>query len=978
MQQPMHGELVEEVALDSVIEQYVSQCSAEPIHLLGRIQPHGCVLVVNLQTGLIVQASSGIHRYLPQVRDALRLVDTPLRDWLVQDAQALSAVLAGLSSDFGRPLDLHFAAPAGAVIAPLECLGYRCAHYAVLEWVAQGGTAAAPGLEVKQMLALSMAVSRLRKAGTLEAFYQECVQELQAISGYDHVMLYRFLPDWSGEVVAEQAAPGLKAKFLGMRFPPGDIPPQARALYEANTLRVLADVQALPDTLVPPLLPSGQAVDLGHSLLRGMSQSHLVYLRNMGVRATLTISLLRDGKLWGLLACHHHQPRVPHGEVREVLRSSCELISSLVTMQIDHLERVEKSARNAAFVDVLSALGNALMRGDGFVESVTALAQDLCKAFGAQDFGVRLGDMEFVSSKGESATRTALKLDCVDALCTAVRPSRVPGVHLLRRERDGRLSELPDATSALVVHLATEPPGLCFFTRVDTVQSVRWAGAPDRVTAITTGGHVRLEARRSFDLKEEEVWSSAPPWDEADMDALVRLGALLADAFRNQVNRDLQKQLHWRAHHDHLTGLLNRSVVEVELPRRLAQPGASVALYLIDLDHFKRINDTLGHAAGDEVLREIGTRFAAISRGDNVVARLGGDEFLLFCNLDESAVAGRDTMAQRLHDVMVPVFGADGKTFGLSVSVGVAYSPQHGLDASTLMRHADMALYEAKGRGRACTAYFDLALESSAEDAVELEAQLRQAIGQDQLRLHYQPKVNLQTQKVVGFEALVRWQHPSRGLLGPNHFIPMAERCQLINPVGRWVISEAMAQLARWAAQGQVARTVAVNVSFVQIVTGSLLRDIAECAAQHQVDLSLLELELTETVLMGNTQQTIDVLRELDKLGVKVSLDDFGTGYSSLAYVQQLPLDALKIDRSFVMRLDQDPQSQVVTSGIVGLSQGLKLATIAEGVETHAQWRWLVQQGCEFAQGYLFSRPVPVAELDRAIATIEAMAQSAA
>jgi diguanylate cyclase (GGDEF)-like protein len=198
-----------------------------------------------------------------------------------------------------------------------------------------------------------------------------------------------------------------------------------------------------------------------------------------------------------------------------------------------------------------------------------------------------------------------------------------------------------------------------------------------------------LEARRSFALQEEQVRSSPPAWDDADIDALVRLGALLADAYRNQVNRELQKQLHWRAHHDHLTGLLNRSVVDVELARRLAQPGASVALYLVDLDHFKRINDTMGHAAGDEVLREIGTRFATIARGDNVVARLGGDEFLFFCSPDESALSGNDIMAQRLHDVMQPAFGAEGKSFGLSVSVGVAYSPQHGADASTLMRHAD-------------------------------------------------------------------------------------------------------------------------------------------------------------------------------------------------------------------------------------------------------------------------------------------------
>ena len=965
--------LVEEVALGCVVGQYARQCSAEPIHMLGRVQPHGFVLVVDLHSRLIVQASSGIHRHVPQVRDALAVVGTPLGEWLAQDARQLSAALAGLLCDVAGPVDLHFCPPQGVPLQPMECTGYRWGRYAVLDWIGQGAGAVSSVLESQQMLALSKAVSKLRKAGTLEVFYQECVHELQALSGYDHVMLYRFLPDWSGEVVAEHAAPGLHAKFLGMRFPPGDIPPQARALYESNTLRLLADVDAVPDTMVPPLLPSGQPVDQGHSLLRGMSQSHIVYLRNMGVRATLTISLLRDGKLWGLLACHHHQPRFPRGDVREVLRSSCELIASLMSMQIDHLQRMATTARNAAFVEVLAALGNALMRGDGFLESLAAMGQNLCEAFQAHEFGLRVGDIDFVLSQGLGGMSTVRMLDCVDAMCTTVRQSRVPGAHVLRADSDGVLHAMFNASTALVVHTPTDPPGFCFFARADTVQSVRWAGSPDMVTAITQAGQTRLEARRSFAPQQGDVRSSAPAWDEADIDALTRLGVVLSDAYRNQVNRKLQKQLHWRAHHDHLTGLLNRSVVDVELPRRLAQPGAHVAVYLIDLDHFKRINDTLGHAAGDEVLREIGIRFSAIARGDDVVARLGGDEFLLFSDRDTAVGVDKDTLAQRLHDAMMPVFGANGKAFSLSVSVGVAYSPQHGIDAGTLLRHADMALYEAKGLGRACTAYFDVALESKVEDSVEMETQLRQAIEQEQLRLYYQPKVNLQTRRVVGFEALVRWQHPVHGLLGPLHFIPLAERCQLINQVGRWVINEAMAQLARWQAQGQAARTVAVNVSFVQIVSGSLLREIRDCAARHQVDLSLLEVELTETVVMGNIQQTIDVLRELAALGVKVSLDDFGTGYSSLAYVQQLPLDALKIDRSFVMRLEEDAQSRVITSGIVGLAQGLKLAVIAEGVETQAQWRWLADHGCEFAQGFLFSHPLAEADLQQAVAAIEAI-----
>ncbi|MEI7430811.1 MAG: EAL domain-containing protein, partial [Betaproteobacteria bacterium] len=421
----------------------------------------------------------------------------------------------------------------------------------------------------------------------------------------------------------------------------------------------------------------------------------------------------------------------------------------------------------------------------------------------------------------------------------------------------------------------------------------------------------------------------------------------------------------------HLTSLPNRAVAEEELARRMEYPSRCVAVLMVDLDHFKRINDTLGHAAGDVVLQQIGRRLSSVIRGDDLVARLGGDEFLLLTDLVEQDKPHVGGIANRLLEAMNQPFQVEGKSMELHLSVGVAYSHDHGNDAATLMRHADMALYAAKEQGRRCCVVYNPAMESEMQESVHLEDQLKTAIAENQLRLFYQPKVDLPSGRVIGLEALVRWQHPQRGLLGPDTFISEAERNNLINPLGRWVIDEAARQIAQWRNAGQPAWPVAVNVSFAQIVGGTLVDDVARSLQQHGVAPDMIEVELTESVVMANTQETIQTLHTLTKMGLSVALDDFGTGYSSLAYVRQLPLDSLKIDRSFVNNLETDLQSQVVTNGIIGLARGLKLKSIAEGVETAVQRDWLKENGCDIAQGYLFSRPVPAIDLPAVVAGIE-------
>jgi diguanylate cyclase (GGDEF)-like protein len=983
-------------SLDTVAALYERQCASEPIHLLGGVQPHGFMLVVDLASGRIVQVSAGVTRHWPGIADAETLLGTPLQDWahrvadpgqpdppqpsLLESLRSLPLEAPALLPLALRDLAAHDNTSAPA-LPGFECMGHAVAGCAVLEWIAinplpPGGQ---PG--VAEIQRLSSVLRSLRGARHLAAYLDDCVVQMQAVSGYDRVMLYRFLPDWSGDIVAEHTGPGFTPKYRGLRFPATDIPPQARRLYERNTLRVLNDTAADADPLVPPLLPGGQPLDQSFCLLRSLSEVHKLYLRNMGVRATLVISLMVEGRLWGLLTCHHHQPWVPPHDTRNFMRWSCELMANAIGTRIDDLSRLERQQQAQAHADTQAALAAELERGGDLGAAVAAQSASLCQAFGATAWGMQVGHLAHVSSNhtasatgSDPAAATAL-LAQVAQLAGQLAPGAVLQDSRLGQKTPPALPSAPQAAGILVARLPAGQDGLCFFLRPEVQTEVDWAGEPDKLTLVTGDGEPRLEPRRSFALWKQTHAGCASAWAATDETAAASLAAVLAGAYKSQLNRALQQELDWRVQHDDLTGLFNRSVIERELALRLHGGSTKLALFLIDIDHFKRINDSLGHEVGDQVLVEAARRFAATTRGADLTIRMGGDEFLLIATMQAadppSDHAALDNFAQRLHAAFAADFRGQGWTQRVRISVGVAVSPDHGNDAVTLIRHADMALYEAKRQGRSRSAVFDSAIESRIQQASDMEAEIDRALSQDELRLHYQPKVDLLTHRVVGMEALVRWQHPRRGLLGPDQFITLAETTGQIDGIGRWVIGEAAAQLARWRSEGKGVWPVAINVSFVQIANGSLLTDIRAACARWQMPFEWLELELTETVAMEDSPQSTALLNTVRALGMKVSLDDFGTGYSSLAHVRQLPLDCLKIDRSFVGSLEADPQSVVVTRGVIGMAHGLHLTTVAEGVETLAQLRWLIDHRCDIGQGYFFSRPVPASQVPQAVLAIE-------
>ncbi len=432
------------------------------------------------------------------------------------------------------------------------------------------------------------------------------------------------------------------------------------------------------------------------------------------------------------------------------------------------------------------------------------------------------------------------------------------------------------------------------------------------------------------------------------------------------VSESKQAESHLRhlAHYDALTDLPNRTLLQNRLEEELARTrrsGNGFALHFLDLDRFKSINDAFGHHVGDELLKAVADRLRALLRGSDVAVRLGGDEFaILQPGSDRAEEAAH--LADRVIQALSMPFIAEERQVCTGVSIGITLCPQDGDCAAELLKSADLAMYRAKMSGRNQYHFFTPEMQVRARAAVMLELDLRQALSRGELILHYQPQANLRTKRIVGVEALVRWRHPERGLLRPADFLSVAEESGLIVPITNWVLNEACLEAARWQHMG-LSHRIAVNLSSVLFRKEDVHKLVADVLSRTRLDPALLELELTETVLMENQQAAAAVLRELQAIGVRFSIDDFGTGYSSLGYLKLLPVNRLKIDKSFVQSLATERSDIAIVRAILSIGRSLDLDVIAEGVETEQQVSLLRAEGCWDIQGHYFSPPLPAPEL---------------
>lgn len=429
--------------------------------------------------------------------------------------------------------------------------------------------------------------------------------------------------------------------------------------------------------------------------------------------------------------------------------------------------------------------------------------------------------------------------------------------------------------------------------------------------------------------------------------------------------RNLERQLRHQAFHDGLTGLANRALLEERLNHALSARDAEVALLVLDLDGFKTVNDSLGHQAGDQLLMMAADRLRSAVRDHDTVARLGGDEFAVLVQTKDPLVDAR-AIAVRATEVLSRPFMIDGVDAVVSVSIGLSHRAIGPLEASSselLLRDADLAMYAAKEAGRGRFVEFSAGLEASAQDRLRLVADIHHALERNELALHYQPTVDLASTKVLGVEALLRWFHPELGLIAPGRYLPLIEESPLIGKLGNWVLQEACRQIREWSDDLGDAPVVAINVAPRQLRDPDFVESVRSALGTHGVSAAKLIIEITERSLIDDAA-TIARLQELRDLGLRLAIDDFGTGYSSLSYLRRLPVDILKIDRSFVTALDLEPErSAAVVAAITELASVLGLETIAEGIEEPTQREALQQMGCTVGQGYLFARPAPPGEL---------------
>jgi diguanylate cyclase (GGDEF)-like protein/PAS domain S-box-containing protein len=434
----------------------------------------------------------------------------------------------------------------------------------------------------------------------------------------------------------------------------------------------------------------------------------------------------------------------------------------------------------------------------------------------------------------------------------------------------------------------------------------------------------------------------------------------------------MESELERLALYDALTGLPNRALFADRLGHVLARRGreTSTAVYFLDVDRFKRINDSLGHAAGDEVLREVAKRLNGVLRPEDTVARFGGDEFTLLCE-SVGGVLEAVSIADRLQRSLRDPLMAGGAELRLSASIGVALvEPNEVGDAQHLIEDADAAMYRAKERGGARAELFDSAMRDNAVRALRIEQELQQALERGELRLFLQPGVDLRTGQVIGAEALVRWKHPQRGLIMPDGFLGVAEETGLIVPLGEWVIGESCRQLAEWQSRPETSQLhLSLNLSARELTHPDVVSNLLGCVRESGIDPHYLTIEVTESTAMADGDSGFRALREFSSEGIRVAIDDFGTGYSSLEQLRRMPVDIVKVDRSFVSGMADDPTDRALVAAVVGMGRALKLAVVAEGVELPEEAEALLELGCHIGQGFLFAKPLPIEAMDELLAS---------
>ncbi|HEY0759768.1 MAG TPA: EAL domain-containing protein [Acidisarcina sp.] len=949
----MKGKVVVEVAELPAGKAALSNCEREPIHTPGTIQPFGVLLVARMIDLRLVYASANAESLIGIPVE--KMLGKPLSACLGQELTRQLLYCAD-----GEPLAMcHLVAPLSAdPLAGSFHLHFRAHNDLVyVEIEPAGPQAGADELSTRTQIIMNS----LRSAESLPLLLSEAARHLRSLTGYDRVMVYQFVRDGHGYVVAEDCAREM-TPFLDLHYPASDIPSQAKAVYLLQRIRVVPNttyepvpimVASTADAMVDPILDASLAglepLDLTYCGLRSPSPTHLEFTRNMGAGATMGLSLVVNHQLWGLVICHHREPRLPSPAMRGCCDLLGQIVSSLIGQRIECDTHAQAREAQKSLMEISASLRSGssvlqcLVENEQRVLSLVAAGGAIICFDGRQQCIGKTPPQQ-AAEQLMAALRT-VALDKVVVYDTAW--EMVPDVADVRQQASG----------VLLMSTLMEPfEGITWF-RPEVTATLRWGGDPERPAEIDsiTG---RLTPRKCFDVWETSFQGHSLPWQDSDIDAAVSLKGIISK-FRVS---EAANALSVSRMVDPLTLLPNRRYFQEKLQgwteRKDLYAGAVI---LINLDRFKVVNEALGHASGDDLLIQVARRFSVLGSEDILIARLGGDEFAAFCQ--GLTTAQVDKAADQVRKLLCAPFQVFGKPFRLTASIGVAHNSHGGEEE--LLWAADVAMHYAKRSGRNRCMAFNKLLQHTAIKSMETEQDLYRALEAKEFTLVYQPLVTLPQGELFGFEALLRWNHPSKGTIRPLDFIPLAEETGLIVPIGEWALKEGARRIKEWSVASGRKLILHVNVAAQQLVNPSFVPLLEKQIHEHGIEPESLSVEVTESILMRDV--AVEALGRLRKLGVGVSIDDFGTGYSSLAYLRKLPVDLVKIDQSFVRPAVEDDKSREFLATILKLTQTLGLKAIAEGVETDQQRLALVKAGCTSAQGYLFSRPLKPEDIQKLI-----------
>jgi len=763
------------------------------------------------------------------------------------------------------------------------------------------------------------------------------LETVAGISRFDRVMLYKFLPDWHGTVIAEVLTPGVQG-FLGLRFPATDVPASARRLYLVNWQRIIADIRCDSVPIIRTL--DSEPVDLSFSQLRAVHPVHIQYLKNIGVEASFSVSVVVAGRLWGLIACHHLTPKTVSLSERQL----CEELARITAIHMTDMNAMQLEKERAGFREALAAILAALRAHDSSKRAIISQLAQIRETFRAEAILARLDDEHFHGGHVPDDISLSALLNWLDIYDR--------GAISASTTIDSALAKYPAlvrfASGLLYIPLGGQD--FLLLMRPEQIETVKWAGKPQSAAVI--GDDVAdLTPRASFQAWTEQVKGSSELWSQAEVESAARLRGLLIEYIE-------KARLETMALRDPLTGLANRFMFERAIQNAIRfaiSDGTLSAVYVLDLDKFKPVNDTMGHAAGDELLIEVGRRLTTLMRSRDVVARLGGDEFAIV-QLDLRGVEDADQTAERmLKEIRRPVT-IQGQSVEIGVSIGVSMCPLHAIEYDELLEGADLALYQAKLAGRNTFKSFTGSMMSDKEHKDSVRQGFIDAMSSGQLWLAYQPVVSSKTKTLQSFEAFARWQHPAKGDLMAQEFLSLIDQCQLVTQFAEWTIRRALVQGKLWLRKGLPLIPVSVNLSARQFLSLDLVGLCTSLSTELDIGLEWLRFDLDEAALQSDFLRVAEKTVALSRLGILTNIDHFGQGLVALNQIVDLKINQLKIISRYLQSGKDIVRNDAIVAIIHSIGTVMNIPVVATQVETEAMEMRAISAGIEYLQGYHISR----------------------